>query len=339
MTPRRVPLWAGLVVVFSLIAASCGPRGIQSSSAPPTSTPETVGFVPDKIAVASSDAVATGLSAAAKRFGGSVLFEGSGSLDPYKQAQYAQELVGRHPSAVGADPTDPTALCPTAALAQRAGVTFFAAGSDVACPGVGLYVEPATPTSIGSDTVDLLAKAIAGSGDVAIVSAGPTQPDVNSWIAAMQARLSAYPRLHLVPVQTGASDGTETTVVADRLMAAYPRLRGIIGASPTNVGAVARAVDQAGRRGAIAVTGVAEPGSVSSRIVDGSLVGVVSYHPEQLGYLTYWAVTQMLRHRAFSDRDTVPGLSAPVTWTAATHTLLLGPPEVVTKANVKRYEH
>ncbi len=270
----------------------------------------------------------------AKRFGGVVLFDGPGSPIPYDPVPYAQELVGRHPSAVGVSATDPTALCPTAAIARRAGVLFFAAGSDVACPGVGLFVEPAPPRAVGYDAVNLLAASIHGSGEVAIVIAGPTQPDLGSWVHYMQVRLAAFPRLRLVPVQAGAIDGTDTAVVADRLMAAYPGLKGIIGASPTNVGALARAVDQAGKKGAITVTGIADPNAMRSAIDDGTVAGVVSYDGAHLGYLTYWAVTQMLHHRPFARRNSVPGLTAPATWTAPSHTLLLGPPVVVTKANM-----
>jgi rhamnose transport system substrate-binding protein len=321
-----------------LLVTACGPQGLQSSSARPTSTPETVGFVPPMISTASSDALALGLSDGAKRFGGTVFFEGPSSADPYDQAQYAQELVGRHPSAVGVAATDPTELCPTAEIARRAGVLFYAAGSNVDCPDVGLFVEPAPPQAVGSDTVDLLAANVHGAGDVAIVSAGPTQPDLESWIHFMQIRLAAYPRLHLVPVQTGATDGTDTTVVADRLMTAYPDLKGMIATSSANVGALARAVDQAGKQGRIVVTGVADPNDAKSSIDNGTVAGVVSYNSAHLGYLTYWAVTQMLHHRVFAPHDTVPGLAAPVTWTAANHTLLLGPPVIVTKANANRLD-
>lgn len=334
-TTRTIAARASLAAAACLLAAACGAR---SSPARPAAS-ETIGFVPMQISTTGSDALALGLSNGASRFGGEVLFEGPSSPVPYDQVQYAQELVGRRPGAVGVSATDPTALCPTVKVAQRTGVLFFAAGSDVDCPGVGLFVQPAPPQAIGFDAVNLIAAHIRGSGDVAIVSAGPTQPDLQAWIHYMQIRLAAFPRLHLVPVQTGALDGTETTVIADRLMTAYPGLRGMIGVTSVNVAALAQAVDQAGRKGKIAVTGVADPADVRSSIDNGSVAGVVSYNGAHLGYLTYWAVTQLLRHRTLAPRDTVPGLHGPVTWTAADHTLLLGPPIIVTKANVNHLDY
>jgi rhamnose transport system substrate-binding protein len=316
-TGRNVLRWVTLTVAVALLAAGCGPAGMGSSSGRPTATPETVGFVPQMISTAGSDALAAGLSNGSKRFGGSVLYEGPGLPVPYDQGQYAQELVRRHPSAVGVVATDPTVMCPTAEIAQRIGVLFFATESNVDCPGAGLFVEPASPQAIGFGTVDLLAGAIKGSGDVAIVSADPTQPNLESWIHYMQVRLAAYPRLHLVPVQTGATGSTETVVVADRLLAAYPDLKGIIGASSANVVGLARAVDQAGRKGAVALSGVGDLTAVRSDIEDGTVAGVMSYNAEHLGYLTYWAVTQMLRHRTFAPMLTVPGLPGPMTWKAA----------------------
>lgn len=333
-TSRKIATRTVLAAAALLLVAAC-----SQSSARPASSSETIGFVPTQISTNASDAVALGLSNGAKRFGGAVLFEGPSSPDPYDQVQYAQELAGRRPSAVGVSATDPAALCPTAAIARRAGVLFFAVGSNVDCPGVSLFVEPAPPQAVGFDAVDLIATRIRGSGDVAIVSGGPTQPDLSAWIRYMQIRLAAYPRLHLVPVQTGALDGTETTVVASRLMAAYPALKGMIGVTSVNVSALAQAVDRAGKQGTIAVTGVADPADVRSSIEDGTVAGVVSYDGAQLGYLTYWAVTQLLRHRTLARKDTVPGLNEPVTWTAADHTLLLGPAVIVTKANVNQLDY
>ncbi|MDQ6839620.1 MAG: substrate-binding domain-containing protein [Actinomycetota bacterium] len=201
---------------------------------------------------------------------------------------------------------------------------------------VSLFVEPAPPEAIGSDAVDILAGEVHGSGVVAIVSAGPTEPDLQAWISAMRARLANYPRLHLVPVQTGATTGPENTVVADRLMAAYPNLKGIIGAGPANVGPLARAVDQAGKKGKVVVTGEADPNGVRPWIENGTVHAVVYYNTVHLGYLTYWAVSQMLHHRDFAPRQTVPGLADPVSWDATTHTLVLGQPVVITRANVSK---
>lgn len=329
---------AAAVASLCVLTAACGgPHGFISRSAPPTDSPTTVGFVGATYGLPWSASLAAGLSAGAKRFGGSVDVEAPTSPNPYDQVLYAQEQVGRHPSAVGVVATDPTALCPTARVAQRSGVLFYAAGSNVACPGVGLFVEPADPAAIGADTISVLAGEVHGSGDVAIVSAGATEPDLQSWIRAMSASLAAYPNLHLVPVQTGAVTGPENTVVADRLMAAYPDLKAIIGAGPANVGPVARAVDQAGKKGKVVVTGVADPNSLRPWFANGTVHAVVYYNSVHLGYLTYWAVDQMLHHRGFLPSQDVPGLPGPVTWDAPSHTLVLGPPVIITRADAGRF--
>ncbi len=333
---RLLAILAGL----SLVVSACGGQnGVQSSSVPPMSSPTTVGFVAATYGAPWSAALAAGLSDGAKRFGGSVNFEIPTSPVPSDQVNYAEEQVVRHPSAVGVLATDPTALCPTAEIARRAGVLFYAAGSDVACPGVGLFVEPAAPQAIGFAAVDNLAAEVHGTGDVAIVSAGATEPDLQAWVHYMQIRLARYPRLHLVPVQTGAITSSDNTAVADRLMDAYPDLKGMIGAGPANVAPLASAVEQAGEKGKIAVTGVTDPNTARRWIEDGTVGAVVYYDVVHLGYLTYWAVKQALNHRSFAASQHVPGLQGAVTWSAATHTLLLGPPVVITKANVNKLNY
>ncbi len=75
------------------------------------------------------------------------------------------------------------------------------------------------------------------------------------------------------------------------------------------------------------------------RIEDGTVAAVVYHDGVQLGYLTYWAVKQALDHRGFAASQQVPGLDNAVTRSAATPTLLLGAPVVITKANVNRLHY
>ena len=87
---------------------------------------------------------------------------------------------------------------------------------------------------------------------------------------------------------------------------------------------LAAAVEQAGKKGKVVVTGASDPNAVRPWIEDGTVAAVVYHDGVQLGYLTYWAVKQALDHRGFAASQQVPGLDNAVTRSAATHTLLLG---------------
>jgi rhamnose transport system substrate-binding protein len=82
------------------------------------------------------------------------------------------------------------------------------------------------------------------------------------------------------------------------------------------------------------VTGITDPNSIRPFIMDGTVQSVVLWNPIDLGYLTVWGVMQQLEHKPFQPENSVPGLAKQVSYNADTHTLLLGPPMVITKADV-----
>ncbi|MGH9067404.1 MAG: hypothetical protein ACRD0J_07945 [Acidimicrobiales bacterium] len=69
-------------------------------------------------------------------------------------------------------------------------------------------------------------------------------------------------------------------------------------------------------------------------IRSGVVKKVVFYNPVHLGYLTEWAVMHLLEHRSFARENHVPGLSRPVKWIPASHTLVLGPPLIISASNL-----
>ena len=64
----------------------------------------------------------------------------------------------------------------------------------------------------------------------------------------------------------------------------------------------------------------------------------VLWNVEDLGYLTVWALTQVIDGKEFAAENDVPGLDEPVRYDEATQTLLLGQPTVFTKENVDDFD-
>lgn len=271
---------------------------------------------------------------AAKRFGGQILYEGPTTASVSGQDEYVRTLIAQHVSAVGVSANSATSLCPLVNQAQASHILFYASDSNVSCPNNKLWVEQATSKAIGYKAVDILASEIHGSGDVAIVSAGSSATNLNSWIHYMKIRLKKFPNLHLLPVQYAGESVSASTQIGTRLIAAYPHLKGMIGVASTNVPGLAQAVLETGNKGKIAVTGETDPNSIRPDILNGVVKKVVLWNPTNLGYLTEWGVMQLLQHKSFSAENKVPGLPQPIKYVASRHMLLLGPPLVIDKANV-----
>jgi len=345
------------ITVAALSLAACGSS--SSSAAKPSSTTATssttssssskeytFAFVPKLIGIPYFTSMRNGMEEAAKRFGAKFIYEGPTTASVSGQAEDVKTLIAKGVDAVGVSANSPTALCSLVNEAKAKHILFYASDSDVSCKNNRLWVEQARAKDIGYAAVDVLGKEIQQiehttsqpTGDVAIISAGPSATNLNTWIKYMKARLaSKYPKLHLLPIQYAGENPTKTEKIASRMIAADPSIKGFIGVASTNVPGIAEAVLAAGKKGKIAVTGETDPNTIRKYVEDGVVKEVVLWNPTTLGYLAGWAVIQMLKdhdHYPFKAENTVPGINHPIKWYPSRHMLLLGPPLLINKKNI-----
>lgn len=334
MALNRIRQWStpwrnGLMLVAcgALVAALATPA--YAAAAP------TIAFVPKLVGIPYFDAMRQGLDNAGKKFGAKIVYEGPTTASVSGQAEMVQSLINEHVAAVGVSANSPTALEALAKKARDAGVLFYSSDSQVDGPDVALRVQQTSDSALADTVIDQIASQIGDSGDIAFVSGGPTATNLNLWIGLMKKRLAAkYPKINLVAVEYAGEDINRATQVTGQLLSAYPNLKGIVGVNSTAVPGAAQAVLRAGLTGKVMVTGITDPNSIRPFIMDGTVKSVVLWNPIDLGYITVWGVMQLLEHKPLQPENTVPGLGHQVSYTADTHTLLLGPPMVITKADV-----
>ena len=186
-----------------------------------------------------ADSVKTGGALAALQALGEKGSETSGSAaTSASQLPAIQASIAKGANALIVSATDPTALCPTLKSAMARGITVVTYDSDApTCRS--LFVNQASTAAIGTSEVDLLAKQLNDTGDIAVVSAAASATNQNAWIGYMKQELKKYPNMHLVSVVYGNDDPTTASQVTSGLLQKYPNLKGII--SPTTVGIVAAA--------------------------------------------------------------------------------------------------
>ena len=316
----------------TLLLSACGGTSASSSS---SGKVYTIAFVPKLVGIPYFTAMYNGMLEAQKRFGHmKIIYEGPTTASVSGQDEYVATLIAQHVNAVGVSANSPTSLCNLVTKAEKEGIVFYASDSDVSCPNNELWVEQARAKDIGYAAVDQMASQIHGSGDVAIISAGSTATNLNTWIGYMKQRLATkYPQLHLLPIQYAGESITTTEQIAARLIASDPNLKGMIGVASTNVPGIAQAVLAAHKVGQIAISGETDPNTIRPYIEDGVVKSVVLWNPVNLGYLTAWGVLQILEHHPFHKYNNVPGLGR-IEYVPSRHMLLLGPPLIITKANV-----
>jgi rhamnose transport system substrate-binding protein len=344
----------GAVVVLGALALTgCGGSGSSSSSAPASTTPASSGGAPTlktglKVFVipknlgnpyfTTSDSVKSGGALKALQELGETGTETSGTAaTPASQIPAIQAAITKGANALLVSATDPTALCPTLKQAMARGITVVTYDSDApTCRS--LFINQASTQAIGASEVDILAKELHDTGDIAIVSAASSAPNQNAWIGFMKTELKKYPKMKLVDIVYGNDDPTTATQVTQGLLQKDPQLKGII--SPTTVGiaAAAAVLDTPKYRGKIQLTGLGTPDSLKKYVHDGTIQSFELWNPANLGYLAAYAAVNMAS-------GTITG-KAGQTFKAGTlgtftigmgNSVLLGPPFVFNKANIDQF--
>ena len=233
--------------------------------------------------------------------------------------------------------TDPTALCPTLESAMKRGITVVTYDSDApTCRS--MFINQASTAQIGTSEVDVLAKQIGDSGQIAIVSAAASATNQNAWIGYMKQELKKYPKMTLVSTVYGNDDPTTATQVTQGLLQQYPNLKGII--SPTTVGIAAAAgvLDTAKYRGKVALTGLGTPDEMKKYVSDGTVKEFELWNPADLGYLAAYAAVELASGKitGASGQSFTAGKLGSYT-VGADNTVLLGPPYVFNSSNIAKF--
>ncbi len=256
---------------------------------------------------------------------------------PASQIPAIQAAISKGANILLVSATDPTALCPTLKSAMSRGITVVTYDSDApTCRNA--FINQASTAQIGTSEVDVLAKELGDTGQIAIVSAAASATNQNAWIGFMKTELKKYPKMSLAGVVYGNDDPTTATQVTQGLLQQYPNLKGII--SPTTVGiaAAAAVLDTAKYRGKIALTGLGTPDEMKKYVGDGTVKEFVLWNPANLGYLAAYAAVEIASGKitGASGQTFTAGKLGSYT-IGDNNTVLLGPPTVFDSTNVNNF--
>jgi rhamnose transport system substrate-binding protein len=355
-TTSRAVLASLAVLSASAVLAACGSSGGSSSTASSSSSASSssgasssgslkkglkVFVIPKNLGnpyFTTSDSVKSGGALAALSALGETGTETSGTdATPASQIPAVQAAIAKGANALVLSATDPSALCPTLKSAMKRGIAVVTYDSDApACRSI--FINQASTAAIGTSEVDLLAKQLHDTGQIAIVSATASATNQNAWIGYMKTELKKFPKMKLVSTVYGNDEPATATQVTQGLLEQYPDLKGII--SPTTVGILAAAgvLDTPKYRGKIALTGLGTPDSMKKYVADGTVQSFELWNPANLGYLAAYAAVNYASKTitGAAGQSFTAGKLGKFT-VGADNTVLLGPPFVFTKANIAQF--
>jgi rhamnose transport system substrate-binding protein len=349
--PQRFVGAISVVLAIAMVTSGCTKK---NETTPPTSGGASasegatasggkvkVAFVPKLQGSPYFEAMDTGAKQAASDLGDvEWLYQGPTSADAAAQAQIVRSYIQQKVDALVIAPNDPDSMAPLMKQAQDAGIKVLTADTDAPNSVREAFVNQATADGIGNTTAETLMKAMGGKGKWAIVSCGETAENLNSWIAAEKAYVSAkYPEAELVDVVYSGEDQAKGTQMSTDLMSAHPDLKGLLGQCTTSAVGVAQAVKDAGKIGQVFTVGIGTPKSMKPYLADGSSSGSILWNVANLGYLTAWAGEQLAKGKTFEATNKVNDQMPDVKWDEATKTLVLGEPLLITTENVDQFNY
>ncbi|SOE01499.1 autoinducer 2 ABC transporter substrate-binding protein [Blastococcus haudaquaticus] len=280
-----------------------------------------------------------GAQRAAEEFGVEYEQAGPATVDATEQVRILDNLVSQGFDAIAISPLDPTSINSSITRAQDDGVQIATSDADAPDSDRSVFVSQASDEQLGATVMDQLADATGGTGQYGIISGSADSATFNAWIDAAEAQAAAeYPDMELVGGIRYTTDTAQALEEAQNLMTAYPDLAGIIAVPSTAVPGVGQAVTTADKIGTVAVTGFGSPQTAAPFLESGAMTSTVLWNVEDLGYLTVWALAQLVEGNEFAAENEVPGLDEPVTYDEATGILLLGEPSVFTAENYADYD-
>ena len=353
---RTTALTATALVLGSLAACSSqstksggGASGSASGSASVNTAGsikkgQTVYFIPKDTQNPYEVLADKGGQKALQELGGKVVVSSGTADTAAAQIPSIQAAIQAKASAIVVAANDPKALCPSLNQAAKAGIKIVAFDSDIACGSAPdhLFINQADTKTIGTSEVDLLAKQINSTGQIAVLSAAASATNQNAWIGYMKEQLKKYPKMKLVTTVYGNDDPATSLTVLKGLLSAYPSLKGII--SPTTVGISTAAQYLSTHKDVkVTLTGLGLPSQMKAYVKDGTVQSFELWDPSKLGYLAGYA--------AASLASGITGTTAGSTFKAGSlgsYTVLagdaqnspsvvLGPPTVFTKENVDQF--
>src|SRR5262245_6803199 len=272
-TFRTVVVAAALAAVFSMQPAQAQQK-------------LRIALVVKALGIGFFEAANKGAQEAAKELGNvEVIYTGPTTTTAEAQIEVINSLIAQNVNAIAVSANDKDALVPTLKKAMQRGITVISWDSGVAPEGRQMHLNPSSNALIGNMCVKLAADNLpGGAGDVAILSATATATNQNTWIAEMKKVLPNYPGMKIVTTVYGDDLADKSYRETQGLIQSYPNLKAII--APTSVGVVAaaQAVKDAGKIGAINVTGLGLPSEMAGHVKSGASKSFAIWNPIDLGY-------------------------------------------------------
>jgi rhamnose transport system permease protein len=278
-----------------------------------------------------------GAEEAARELGVELIWDGPTGLDAAKQNELAESWITRKVDVIAVAVENRASISTVLRKARQRGIRVLTWDADAEPDARDYFINQATFEGIGNTLTDEAARLLEGRGEFAVITGALSAANQNAWIAAIRKRLAdKYPNLKLAVVRPSDDDRDKAFAEAQTIMRVYPSAKLIMAISAPAVPGAAEAVRQAGRHD-VKVIGLSLPNLNKPYVHDGWVQSVILWNTGNLGYLTVQSAVQLLQNRISAGATSMnAGRLGPIEIRG--QEIILGPPLVMTKENIDKYD-
>ncbi len=227
-----------------------------------------------------------------------VIWDQPPQADVVDQNQRIETNIGRHPDGLAVACLDQATNVQLLNEAKEAGVNVLTFNSF--CDDAFPFIGPKSSEQDGYDLGEFLAKKLDGKGKIAILSGSLTASDHVQRITGFKKALEQHPDMQIVFEQPDDDILENAVSLTESAISANPDLAGIFGSNASNPIGAARAVDNAGLSGKIAIVGMDDLPEAVDFVCSGTIDALKAQRQWDMGY---WAVKYMV---AMNENHTIP---------------------------------
>ena len=239
--------------------------------------------------------------------------------DPAEQVALLAAVVAERPDAIIFAPADDAALEAPVAAAIARGIPFIGFVNRMA--GDFVSFVGADDEAMGRTIATRMAEALGGAGDLVLIEGPDTAPTSRDRGRGFRAALSRFPSIRIRGTEVGRYLRDPGRAAMERLLAAHPRIDGVICTNDLMALGALDALDEARRRALV----VGNNGTLEAvrEIARGRLLASMDYDGFRMGAVAAMAALRHLRGEAVQREILLPARLID----HANHEAFLTPPE------------
>ena len=254
-----------------------------------------------------------------------------------QQIRIIEDLIPERPDLIAVAANDPVRIVPVLQKAHKAGIRIMSWDGDTNFRE--FFVNHVEYEDFGRNILESMAEQTGPRADIAIVTTTFTAPNQVRWIQAMKRyRREKYPDITILDIRPATESRERSYRIGRQYLNEFKSLDGIIALGVPNVSGVARAVEDAGMSGKIAVAGNSTPNLARDFLKRGTMKKAVLWNAPDHGYLTVYCALNLLKGNLIPGKPFDAGRLGRYTPRADALNMQVALPVMVfTKENVDRH--